>query len=395
MAAITKRGVGRNPYRRGQGERSSKEQNSMVILGVVIVLLLMVVSLVSSGVDRNHTTAEKLPGVPPKLRASSHDETQQVPTTLPLDKPIEMKKEHMDKKPTKQEEVKLQQELVRPEVSGHRNTEGIHFQAMEDYHFNDVKFFHHYAKGKPGVVIEDMLMAHAYSFHMNGTYGGCCVRAGTATNVERHQELLDALGLKDALPFACPKDFHDDHVRKSMIPKEKYHAEDTRIWTPAYVAYLKSLVHYPPKNEDEFVIVAHVRRGEVTPCRPKNKGYERYLPNQHFLNLIDQYIKPGARVEIITQSDSFEPLDEFYERGYTVHVDENLASFWRTFILADVVILSRSDFSMIPAVCATGRVVYTPFWHPAIRGWDHVPTKIMEQTGLELEHLRKERCLPG
>jgi hypothetical protein len=155
---------------------------------------------------------------------------------------------------------------------------------------------------------------------------------------------------------------------------------------------LKSLVKYPAKNEDEFVIVAHIRRGDVTPCRPKNKGFDRYLPNKHFMDVIDLYNKPGARVEIITESNSFEAMDEFREKGYNVNLDEDLGEIWRTFVTADVVILSRSDFSMIPAVVAMGQVVYTPFWHEPIRGWDRVPKDIMIETDAETERLREEKC---
>ena len=109
---------------------------------------------------------------------------------------IEMKSEDMDTtvNPMGKKELGLQQELSPKEVDAHQEEHVIHVQAMEEYHFDNVKFFHHYFKGKPGVIIEDMLMAHAYAFHMNGTYGGCCARANI--NIERNVELLELLGLK-------------------------------------------------------------------------------------------------------------------------------------------------------------------------------------------------------
>lgn len=126
----------------------------------------------------------------------------------------------------------------------------------------------------------------------------------------------------------------------------------------------------------------------MTPCRPQNKGYDRYLPNKHFLTLIEQYHRPGARVEVITESNSFEDLDEFRHKGYIINLDEDLGSIWRTFISADVVILSRSDFSMIPAICAMGKVVYTPFWHSPVKEWIRVSKEIMEETNAENERLK-------
>jgi hypothetical protein len=289
-----------------------------------------------------------------------------------------------------QNKVKLQQDIVHDQTDKNEEGESVHVEAMETFESDGTIYFHHYTRGKSGAVIEDMLMAHAYAFHMGGTYGGCCIEPGI--NVERHEELLDALGLKDALPFKCPSDYHEQGIRKNTVPKEKYRAYDTRIWTPAYVAYLKSLVSYPARNDDEFVIVAHIRRGELSPCKKQNKGFDRYLPNKHFLSVIDIYNKPGARIEIITEAKSFESLDIFHEKGYTVNLEDDLASIWRTFISADVVILSRSDFSMIPAVLSIGQVVYTPFWHPPIRGWARVPKEIMDQTDAELQRLKDERC---
>jgi hypothetical protein len=182
--------------------------------------------------------------------------------------------------------------------------------------------------------------------------------------VSRHQELLASIGLKEALPFLCPRDVQKA-VKKTVLPRQTYR-NDTRIWTPEYVAYLKTLVHYPPKEVEDsnvFMIAVHVRRGDVTPCRDKNQGYDRYLPNLHYRNLIDQYYQPGARVVIFSQTTSHESFEEFSDKGYEVSLDDELDKIWRTIVTADVVILSRSSLSLIPAVVARGTVIYTPFWH--------------------------------
>lgn len=394
MGSATKRGINSNPYRNGQSEQWSPKSQSILGVTVVIALFMMVIHLLSTTRpdqgDFHHVG--ELSGTAQKLRKSEQPTMQHEQQAKPMDPSIEMKSEDLDIKPVEQKVLKLQQELVPPkEVNAHHQEgQGIHVQAMEDYQFENILYFHHYFKGKPAVVIQDMLMAHAYAFHLNGTYGGCCARA--SINVERNVELLEVLGLKEALPFACSHMFHNDHIPKKVIPTEKYHSEDTRIWTPAYVAYLKSLIKYPPKNDDEFVIVAHVHRGDVTPCRAKSHGFDRYLPNQHYLDIIDMYNKPGARVEIITQSESFEPLDVFVDKGYRVHLDDDLQSLWRKLLTADVLILSRSELSLIPAVCAMGYVVYTPYWNHPLRGWDHVPEDIMIRTNGEIERLQSEKC---
>lgn len=380
-----------NPYRKGS-QGSSPTRNPMVLLGGGVLVLIFILFSSFSGSSDNELKTGGEPTSIHKLRSPNNAEKEQkIPPSEKMETNKEDIIEEQPEAPDVQEKLKLQQEIVHEEKKNRNDEPGVHVEAMEDYNFENVTYFHRYTGGKSGAVIEDMLMAHAYAFHMNGVYGGCCA---DGEYVVKHVELLDALGLKEALPFACPHDYPREGKQKVMktIGLDSYHTEDTRIWTPAYVAYLKSLVKYPKKNEDEFVIVAHIRRGDVTPCRPKTLGYDRYLPNKHFMDVIDLYNKPGARVEIISESNSFESLDEFREKGYIVNLDEDLGEIWRTFISADVVILSRSDFSMIPAVCAMGQVVYTPFWHPPIRGWERVSKDIMIETDAETQRLREERC---
>ena len=249
--------------------------------------------------------------------------------------------------------------------------------------------FNRYKPAKSGGVIEDMMMAHAYAYHRRVEYGGSCGISFTKQGA--HEKLLDAIGLKDELPFACPGDHHDDSVRKSLIPWEQYHGDDTRIWTPEYVEFVKTRVKYPPKVPDKYTIAVHIRRGDVTPCRPKNKGYDRYLPNKHFLTLIEKYYIPGARVVVFSQAKSFEPLDVFLEKGYELELDSEITDIWKTFIVSDVVIMSRSDFSMIPGIVARGTIVYTPFWHVPLRHWEIVDQETMKATDSETERL-KQTC---
>lgn len=200
------------------------------------------------------------------------------------------------------------------------------------YVFNpDIQMFHNYNKGKSGKVIEEMLMAHAYIFHQNATYGGCC--GDRNSKMTTHEDLLDALGLKDVLRFRCPRDFiHDTKTKRSVIPTSRYMAQDTLQWTPEYVDYLRSLVVYPERRHNEYTIVVHMLRGNTSPCKKKNRGYHSYLPNLHYQNLIDKYMKPGARVIIYTQAKSFESLSEFQNRGYEVNTGMSLKETWKDFV---------------------------------------------------------------
>jgi hypothetical protein len=161
------------------------------------------------------------------------------------------------------------------------------------------------------------------------------------------------------------------------------------------VQYLKNhVVHYPIKaTPDQFTIAVHIRRASFTPCTTRPfKGYDPYLPNGHYQRLIDKYMQPNARVVIFSQSQSFESFDDFKnKKGYEVHLDEDLTHIWKTMLMADVVILSRSSFSLIPAVVSQGTVVYTPFWHAPLEGWDVVDDDFLQQTKNEMSALR-ETC---
>ena len=267
---------------------------------------------------------------------------------------------------------------------------GLEQQYVFDGHH---QMFHNYFKGKSGKVVEEMLMAHAYIFHQNATYGGCC--GSISLKMTAHEDLLDALGLKGALRFNCPRDFQSENssVRRSVIPRDHYMAEDTRVWTPEYVDYLRTLVTYPNKKRSMYTIIVHMLRGNSSPCKEKSRGFHSYLPNLHYQTLIDKYMKPGARVVIYTSAKSFEDLNEFRNRGYEVNVDTSLKETWKEFVTADVMIMSRSDFSMVPAMVAKGTVVYTPFWHHSLRRWTRVSQTIMTKTDEETIRLQETKCV--
>jgi hypothetical protein len=103
--------------------------------------------------------------------------------------------------------------------------------------------------------------------------------------------------------------------------------------------------------------------------------------------LIDKYMKPNAKVVIYSQEPSHESLDEFREKGYELHISEELADVWTAALVADVFIMSRSDFSFVPAILTKATVVYTPFWEKAHRGWDVVGKDVMDQSTAEFERL--------
>lgn len=108
--------------------------------------------------------------------------------------------------------------------------------------------------------------------------------------------------------------------------------------------------------------------------------------------LINKYSKDGYenKVIIYSQSTSYEKFDEFREEGYELHIDEDKSDVWKAVMISDVFIMSKSSFSFVPALVASDSttVVYTPFWEPAIRGWEIVRKDIMKHTDVELKRLK-------
>jgi hypothetical protein len=98
-------------------------------------------------------------------------------------------------------------------------------------------------------------------------------------------------------------------------------------------------------------------------------------------------MKPNAKVVIYAQEPSHESLEEFREKGYELHINEEKADVWSAALTADVFIMSRSDFSFVPALLTKATVVYTPFWEKAQRGWAVVGKDVMEQSKAEFDRL--------
>jgi len=87
----------------------------------------------------------------------------------------------------------------------------------------------------------------------------------------------------------------------------------------------------------------------------------RYLPNSHYLKLIDRSIAKSKEegddnphVIVYSESRSHESLDVFRDRGYELRLDGPLEEVWMGMALeSDVAILSKSSFSIVPAMLRT------------------------------------------
>ena len=247
-------------------------------------------------------------------------------------------------------------------------------------------------KDRSGSVITDMLYAHAYAFHHNLTYGGACYGEKNLPKKDIVY-LIQQMGWTGVLKFGCPGDnssapFHREIYRDE--PGDKY-------FTPAWRKHLQTELQgrqlaKEPKDR-LFQIAVHIRRGDVTPCRHRR----RYLSNQHFMKLIQKYLPPDDRpteVTIFSESDSYEPFDVFRQANYTLKLDTDLPTVWKAFVSADVLILSRSFFSFVPAAVNPNTVVATKFSGFApLTGWEQVDEGLVQETENEITRLGQNGCI--
>ena len=405
MTRFTKSSLTRHLGRLGIGDTYIKNANRMrlVVIGITGVTVWFLLSNMFSSTSSYYNSMTMGTTKQPSSSSSSSSSSSMLFDPSPPNSRNENSTSHIVQQSspsTKKGDDKRIQEIV-SRVFNEDPDEKIELRNHEvfptTYNVNTQKeIYHHYKKGKrSGEVIEDILMCHAYAFHINATYGGSCDDPHETMVI--HSNLLDSLGLKDKMPFACPRDKNlKDGIRRSTVSLSKCKQHDTRIFTPEYVNYLRSLVSLPsPTTNDDgvFTIAVHLnRRRQITPCsKYKHEGFDRYLPNLHFMNVINKYIKPegeNTKVLIFSQEESYEPLDDFAAKGYEVSYETDLSRIWHAFVTSDVLILSRSDFSMIPALVAQGKVVYTPSWHAPLKGWEVVDKEIMDMTDAETVRLR-------
>jgi hypothetical protein len=286
-------------------------------------------------------------------------------------------------------------------------------------HFAPPTSNHHIAysnarQDRSGSAISNMLAAHAYAFQHNMTYGGACLRLPKDVthvtkqkfekNIEQHQALIDAIGLNGLIGF-----LHCSIMQTAaLIPSKQYMEADDFWYTPEWLEYMHQHIDYPllsktkKKNNDSnstrLQVAVHVRRGDIQPC---NRWSHRYLPNSYYQRILDEYLvdeKKTAQITIFSEKNSFEPMKEFSAKNYTLKLDTDLTSAWIDIITADVVVLSCSAFSYVPALLnPKARVIYTEFHMQPLEGWEVIRrnSTFMKATQEEVEQMKKKCTKKG
>jgi hypothetical protein len=268
-----------------------------------------------------------------------------------------------------------------------------------------VTFYSPARRDRSGAAILDRLLCHAFSWAEGVTYGGACEEnvaseggADASTHEQQQQALLvQSLGLAEELPLACPTD------RSGILLKhEDYFAQDTAVLTEDWLAHMRRSVGVGlPSTSlktvvDPWQVAVHIRRGDVTPCTE----FERYLPNAYYLAVLDHYLpklrdsttQRPVQVTIYSDTENHEAWDVFVYRGYRLELGTNLTDAWYAMRTADVLVLSKSSFSLVPALWNPNTVLYTPFWHAPLSSWTTVDAHLVRVAGGQAELLRRRAC---
>ena len=262
-----------------------------------------------------------------------------------------------------------------------------------------IAYFSQARRDRGGAALLDMMRAHAWAMQKGGEYGGACIYGDGKENLV-HKELITFLGLEKILKFDCPDRQNSSQI---MLSNTVYLPPPmAELFTDDWLAFVRNNSHpssmeKQPNSGDVYKVAVHVRRGDVSPCieewqtprftvdennntcRPHKS---RYLPNQHYLQIIEKYVPKGANVTIYVESkQSAESLDDF--KNFSMYIDGSLQTIWGDMQRSDMLILSKSTFAMIPAIVAlkaTQRVLFTPVSFGRIPNWEAVDCDILEAT---------------
>jgi len=265
--------------------------------------------------------------------------------------------------------------------------EDVNVQYDDISSSNNTTIYSAYRFDRSGAAVHDMLMAHAYAFSINKTYGGACPVKYLARKDTVF--LLNKLSLSNILRIACPKGEKNSGL---VVPDVVYRKFDNSTFTESWREMVHDQMPRSKRLGNFTKIVVHIRRGDVDPCRHEG----RYLPNYHYLKLIEAFLPPDSKVQfnvtIYSESQSVSSFEVFHKLNYTVKLDTELPEVWGDMMSADVLILSKSSFSFVPALLNPNTVVYTQFWHNPIETWKIVSKDLIQNSTNFVTLLRQEIC---
>lgn len=267
-------------------------------------------------------------------------------------------------------------------------------------------------KDRSGSQLHNMLYCLAYAVHNDKVYDGAIAinKFKKYYKLPIINELCDMMGVPR--PLLPSDDLCLNKIIKGVSMNEKEYkdmkADTNKIFTESVMSILRqkyrqwlkeqslpsgeapflsgkdlkqclrsdgesTLAELPPTNK--YTVAIHIRRGDVTEI---NQNKHRYTPNEYYFNVIKEIysVIPLAMIFIFSESKSYGNIEDFseYERKNCVlKLDTSIQTAWNYFINVDMLVMSKSSFSYVPALyrMRDKTVVYEDFWYKPLSHWIH------------------------
>jgi len=127
------------------------------------------------------------------------------------------------------------------------------------------------------------------------------------------------------------------------------------------------------QTTNELKVAVHIRRGDI-----RRDDQLRVVPISYYVRIIDHIRKvyPRAEVHVFSSLETNHFTKNDFKgistmSGVTMHYDEAHALLaWSNFLRADVFVMGRGGFSMVPALAHSGCVVYDALnWQGKLAHW--------------------------
>jgi hypothetical protein len=254
---------------------------------------------------------------------------------------------------------------------------------------------------RAGSAVQDYLTAHAFAFHFRRRYGGACGPNEHPLEHEGQVALIRLLGLQHEIPFVDKCPFNDSTALVMEDPFFYFGWKDTDVWTPEWFSYVQKRRRQTTERPNNVslnsggsggstsTMVVHVRRGDVHPC---DYSFDRYLPNSHYLSLIEAYRTRDQRIILHSEKLSWEPWSDFDGiPGLERKLDADPLETVRDILNADVYIMSKSGFSIVAALFSrASTILYTQWWYRSRPAWTLVDSSLTKRSKDKVSQLRSQ-----
>lgn len=237
-----------------------------------------------------------------------------------------------------------------------------------------------------GSWIHNCISAEAKCYHDGDTFAGATFEESPlqATRYRGQcelylNELCTLAGI--ATPIASPP----DHA----LPLHRDAYDDVHLETAfddEFVRLLRSRARFARPIAEPFAVV-HIRRGDISSARDDPyKGISRFVPTDYFRRHVDAIRRSGIRRIIVLSEarNSDDVVAAFADCEIQLATDHaSVARDWTLMATCDVLVMSPSSFSFVPALFNPNAVIYKPFWHSPLATWrngDAQPVTVVVST---------------